>query len=136
MRNSLFVLILLAGSVTVNAHEYMNFDELSSAFGWDFERAEVRSEEAAPGIHVLFGVGGNVLVSIGDQGTLMVDSQFAQMIPKLENAVRELGGERIDFTINTHWHFDHADGNPVLGRDGTWIVAQANSRRMVAGEHP
>ena len=136
MRNSLVVLVLLTASLTTNSHEYMNFDELSSVFGWDFDSAEVRSEQVAPGIHVLFGVGGNVLVSIGDQGTLMVDSQFAQMIPKLESAVAELGGDGIDFTINTHWHFDHADGNPALGRDGTWIVAQSNSRRMMAGEHP
>jgi len=136
MRKFLAPVTLLLAGVPAIAHEYMNFDELTAAFGWDFDNAEVRSEEVAPGLNVLFGVGGNVLVSVGDQGVLMVDSQFEQMIPKLERAVTSLGGDGIDFTINTHWHFDHADGNPVLGRNGTWIVAQANSRRMMAGEHP
>ncbi len=136
MRRLLLLSALLAVSLTARAHEYMNFEELSSAFGWDFDSAEVRTEEVGDGLHVLFGVGGNILVSIGDQGVLMVDSQFAQMVPKLERVVAELGGDGIDFTINTHWHFDHADGNPILGRDGTWIVAQDNSRRMMAGEHP
>jgi glyoxylase-like metal-dependent hydrolase (beta-lactamase superfamily II) len=75
------------------------------------------------------------MVSIGDQGVLMVDSQFPQMIPKLMEAVGELGGDGVDFTINTHWHFDHADGNPLLGRAGSWMVSHINSRRMMAGEH-
>lgn len=136
MRRLLLLSALLAVSLTARAHEYMSFEELGAAFGWDFDSAEVRAEEVGDGLHVLFGVGGNILVSIGDQGVLMVDSQFAQMVPKLERVVADLGGDGIDFTINTHWHFDHADGNPVLGRDGTWIVAQDNSRRMMAGEHP
>jgi len=136
MRKLLCLLTLLGSSVGTHAHEYLSFDELNSAFGWSFDGTDVRSEEVAPGIHVLFGVGGNVLVSIGEQGVLMVDSQFEQMIPKLEAAVRDLGGDGIDFIINTHWHFDHADGNPALGRGGSWIVAQSNSRRMMAGEHP
>lgn len=135
MRRSLLLVALLTASLPAASHEYLSFDELSAAFSWDFD-AEIRTEEVAPGLTVLFGVGGNVLVSVGDQGTLMVDSQFEQMIPRIEATVRDLGGDGIDFTINTHWHFDHADGNPALGRDGSWIVAQANSRRMMAGEHP
>ena len=136
MRRTLLVSLLLAASLTAKAHEYLSFEELTTAFGMDFENTEIRTETVGDGLHVLFGAGGNVMVSIGSNGVLMVDSQFAQMVPKLEQAVRDLGGDGIDFTINTHWHFDHADGNPVLGRNGSWIVAQANSRRMMAGEHP
>lgn len=122
-------------SASVQAHEFMTFDELGAAFDWDLENTEVTVETVAPGIHVIFGVGGNVIASIGDQGVLMVDSQFPQMIPRISAKIEELGGGDIDFTINTHWHFDHADGNPVLGRNGSWIVSQANSRRMMAGAH-
>ena len=136
MRQTLLVSLLLAASLTVKAHEYLSFEELTAAFGMDFENTEVRIQTVGEGLHVLFGAGGNVMVTVGDNGVLMVDSQFEQMVPKLEQAVRDLGGDGIDFTINTHWHFDHADGNPVLGRNGSWIVAQANSRRMMAGEHP
>ncbi len=136
MRKFLCVVAMLCSSPSAYSHEYMNFEEVTAAFGMDFENTEIRAEEVGPGLHVLFGAGGNVLVSVGEQGVLMVDSQFPQMIPKLEKAVSNLGGDGIDFTINTHWHFDHADGNPVLGRQGTWIVAQSNSRRMMAGAHP
>ena len=126
---------LLTLGVSAQSHEYLSFDELGNAFGWDFENAEIKAESLAPGLHVLFGVGGNIIVSIGDQGVLMVDSQFPQMIPRITKKIEELGGNNIDFTVNTHWHFDHADGNPLLGRDGTWMVSQINSRRMLAGSH-
>lgn len=136
MRKMYVVLGTLLLNVPTYGHEYLNLEQLGQAFNWDFENAQVRAEAVAPGIHVLFGVGGNVIASIGAQGVLMVDSQFPQMIPRLTAKIAELGGEKIDFTINTHWHFDHADGNPLLGRDGTWMVSQINSRRMMAGAHP
>src|SRR5688572_23716618 len=81
--------------------------------------------------HVLFGVGGNIVVSIGSNGVLIVDDQFPQMVPKYKATIGELGGGTIAFAINTHWHFDHADGNQVLGPEGTWLVAQENSRQMM-----
>lgn len=118
------------------AHDKPGRDELlMDAFGVDVKSAEIRSETIAPGLHVLFGAGGNVVVSIGDQGVLIVDSQFPEMIPKIRQAIRELGGREIDFAINTHWHFDHADGNSVLGQEGTWIAAHQNSRDMMLGQH-
>jgi cyclase len=87
------------------------------------------------GFHVITApagvIAGNVAVSIGDQGVLIVDDFLAHMVPALRARVRELGGGDIPFAINTHWHFDHADGNQVLGPDGTWIVAHENSRRMM-----
>jgi glyoxylase-like metal-dependent hydrolase (beta-lactamase superfamily II) len=127
--------LMLLCSVVPQAfgHEYLSFDELAEAFGYDFENTAVRTEQVGPGVHVLFGVGGNVVVSVGDQGVMMVDSQFSQMMPKLQEAVESLGGDGVDFTINTHWHFDHAGGNPALARDGSWFVAHSNTRRMMTG---
>jgi len=93
--------------------------------------AEITTEEVGENMFVLFGRGGNILASIGDQGVLTVDSQFPDMVPKYRAAVAALGGGNIDFTINTHWHFDHADGNEALGLGGTWLVAQAHSREMM-----
>jgi cyclase len=135
MKRILTALGIIMLAVPAVAHEYLTFEELGEAFGWDLENTQIKSQTVAPGIHVLFGVGGNVLASIGDQGVLMVDSQFPEMVPRLSKTIEELGGGGIDFTINTHWHFDHADGNPVLGRDGSWMVSQSNSRRMMGGEH-
>jgi len=125
----------LALGLPLHAHEYVTFEELGAAFGYDLENRQITAETVAPGIHVLFGDGGNIVVSIGDQGVLMVDSQFPELIPRISAKIDELGGDGIDFTVNTHWHFDHANGNPLLGRNGTWMVSQANSRRMMAGEH-
>ncbi len=135
MKRSLAAVSLLISGMGAQAHEHMTFDELGAAFGWDLDNTAITTETVAPGLYVLFGVGGNILASIGDQGVLTVDSQFPQMIPRIYAEIAALGGEKIDFTINTHWHFDHADGNPTLGRDGSWIVSQQNSRRMMAGEH-
>lgn len=136
MNNTLIALSFLMLSTPSNGHEYLSFDELAKSFNWDFDNAEVTSETVAPGIHVLFGVGGNVVVSIGEQGVLMIDSQFPELIPRLEAKIEEFGGDGVDFLINTHWHFDHANGNPLLGRDGTWMASHINSRRMMVGAHP
>jgi len=135
MKRTLMMMSTLMLALPATAHEFVTFEELGEAFGWDLENTQISSQTVAPGIHVLFGVGGNVVASIGDQGVLMVDSQFPEMIPRLSKSIADLGGGSIDFTINTHWHFDHADGNPALGRDGSWMVAQSNSRRMMSGEH-
>jgi len=136
MKQIMTIVLFLIIIMPVFAHEYLNFEEVTKAFGMDFENTEIRSEELAPGIYNLRGAGGNIVASIGDQGVLLVDSQFPQMIPKIKQAINNLGGKGIDFTINTHWHFDHSDGNPMLGRDGTWMVAQENSRRMMMNDHP
>ena len=92
---------------------------------------EIRTEKVGEGLHVLFGLGGNILASIGPQGVLIVDTQFPALVPKYVKAIGDLGGAKVTVAINTHWHYDHADGDQVLGPEGTWIVAQANSRRML-----
>ena len=135
MNRTMAAISILGLSMPTVAHEYVTLDELNAGFGIDLAKTEITTETVAPGIHVLFGAGGNIVASIGEQGVLIVDSQFPEMVPRIAKKVSELGGDGIDFTINTHWHFDHADGNALLGRDGTWIVTQINSRRMMAGEH-
>jgi glyoxylase-like metal-dependent hydrolase (beta-lactamase superfamily II) len=108
---------------------------IAEAFGWDLATAPVTGEAINGRLHVLFGVGGNVLVSHGEDGVLLVDDQFPEMIPRLEAAIEELHEGAVDFVINTHWHFDHADGNLALGPAGTWLVSQANSREMMLDTH-
>lgn len=91
----------------------------------------ITEQRIADGFYVLFGVGGNIGASIGESGVLIVDTQFPPMAPKYKAKINELGGGDIDFTINTHWHFDHADGNTLLGPEGTWIVAHEHAREMM-----
>lgn len=97
----------------------------------DFTDARIETQQLGDGLYVMFGAGGNILVSIGADGVLIVDTQFPEMVPLYREAIEELGGGEIEFVVNTHWHFDHADGNKILGPDGATIVAQDNSRRML-----
>jgi glyoxylase-like metal-dependent hydrolase (beta-lactamase superfamily II) len=92
---------------------------------------EIRTEQVGENLFVFFGLGGNIAVSIGEQGVLVVDTQFPELVPRYRAAIAELGGEGIDFAIDTHWHYDHADGNQQLGMEGVWIVAHENSRAMM-----
>ena len=119
--------------ISAQAQDVVKSTEVFERFGLDIKTTEIEAKEVAPGLHVLFGAGGNVLVSIGDQGVLIVDDQIPAMIPKIRLAIRGLGGGDIDFVINTHWHFDHADGNPLLAEEGSWIVSQVKSRQMLTG---
>jgi glyoxylase-like metal-dependent hydrolase (beta-lactamase superfamily II) len=114
---------------TVSAIE---FAETQS--GTPLSTIEITTETVAPGLHVLFGAGGNIAVSIGEQGVLIVDDQYPAIVPKIRDAIRALGGGDVDFVINTHWHFDHTNGNPLLTTTGSWVVSQANSRQMMLAD--
>ena len=109
----------------------MSFDALLKTYHWDFETTEVETQQINDRLHVLFGVGGNLLVSTGADGVLIVDDQFPEMVPKIKKVITDLGGDAINFVLNTHWHFDHADGNLSFGSDGAWLVSQSNSRKMM-----
>ena len=136
--------LVLALGVPAAAHDVkkqpahgpiMTLEQIEKAFGWDFEKTEIKTEKVAEGLYVLFGVGGNIAVSVGEDGTLIVDDQFPQLMPKIKAALKEIGSKKVDFVINTHWHFDHADGNMTLGKEGTWIVSQSNSRKKMLDDH-
>ena len=115
-----------------SAEQPLSLDELAAVFGWDLAGAQITSEKVADGLYVLFGVGGNIGVSIGSDGVLIVDDQFPQVMEKIEAAIGEIGGDGVDYAINTHWHFDHAEGNNALGPKGTTIVAHRNARADMA----
>ena len=106
------------------------------AFGWDFDEAEITIESISDNIHVLFGLGGNILVSTGEDGVLLVDDQMPELKYKILRSLRKIGGKSVDYIINTHWHFDHAEGNLAFGPDGAKIVAHENSRKMMLNPKP
>lgn len=100
----------------------------------DFSKVEIKTEQLAPGVAVLFGAGGNIGVSYGEDGTILIDDQFAPLTPKIQKAVSDLGAQPVKFLINTHWHFDHSGGNENMGKAGAVIMAHDNVRvRMAAG---
>lgn len=102
----------------------------------DFEAAEIKTTQLRGGVYLLEGLGGNVAVSIGEDGVLLVDDEFAQLTPKLAAAVSDLTDQPIDFVINTHWHLDHTGGNNFFAKNGALIVAHDNVRERLAADGP
>ena len=94
----------------------------------NFDEVEIKAEQVAPGVAVLFGSGGNIGVSYGEDGTILIDDQFAPLTAKIEAAVAELGATPVKFLINTHYHGDHTGGNENFGKKGALIFAQENVR--------
>ena len=92
-----------------------------------FDPSIVSTQELKDGLSVIFGYGGNVLVSVGDDGVLIVDTQFPEVYDAMLREINNLGGSSVDYVINTHFHFDHAEGNRAFGPMGADIIAHENS---------
>ncbi len=75
---------------------------------------------------------GNVLVSVGEDGTFMVDDQFEESEPAIRQAIAAMGGSSPRFLINSHYHHDHAGGNAPFGSEGAIIAAHDNTRKLLA----
>jgi len=98
----------------------------------NFDDVQITTIPVTENIYVLQGSGGNIGVSIGDDGTFIIDDQFAPLTDKIVAAIAELTDNPVDFVVNSHFHYDHTDGNENFGRAGALIVAQDNSRRRMA----
>jgi cyclase len=99
----------------------------------DFSKVQVTTTPVSGNVHLLVGSGGNVAVSAGPDGVLVVDDQFAPLAEKINKAIDKLSKKKIQYVLNTHWHFDHTGGNPVLGKEGL-IVAHDKVRTRLAVE--
>ena len=109
------------------------FATLAFAQGQDFSKVQIKATKVAGNVYMLEGSGGNIGVSVGPDGILIVDDQFAPLADKIKAALKELGQGKLKFVINTHWHGDHTGGNPVFGADST-IVAHTNVRKRLGME--
>lgn len=92
---------------------------------------EIITEQAADGVYMLKGQGGNIGVSVGADGVFLIDDQFAPLTDKIRAAVGALSKDPIKFVLNTHWHPDHTGGNENLGKTGSIIVAHDNVRKRL-----
>ncbi len=95
---------------------------------------EVTATAVAPGIWMLAGPGGNIGVSIGPDGVILVDDQVAPAVPKIREALAALDPRAPRFVINTHWHGDHTGGNEAFGQAGAIILAHDNVRVRLTTE--
>lgn len=94
----------------------------------DFSAVEIQTQQVAPGVYMLIGSGGNIGVSVGEDGVFLIDDQYAPLTDKIVAALARITPAPVRFVFNTHWHGDHTGGNENLGGRGALIVAHENVR--------
>ena len=124
---SFFVIFLYTEDV-FSSNDILSTDEAVEQLLGSPDEAKIRIQKITDNLYLFFGLGGNIAVSIGDDGVLIVDDQIPSLIPKIKDAIKEIGGGDLVYTINTHWHFDHAEGNLALDPNITKIISQSNAR--------
>ena len=99
----------------------------------DFSKVEMKATKVAGNIYMLEGAGGNIGVSAGADGVLIIDDQFAPLADKIRAALKEINPGQLRFVLNTHYHGDHTGSNVVFGKEAT-IIAHDNVRARLAAE--
>ncbi len=101
----------------------------------DFAAIEVKTTDLGNGLYMLEGLGGNIGLSVGEDGVILIDTQFDPLVPKILAAIQKLTNKPITYIINTHWHFDHTGGNEKLGAKAT-VLAHENAYKRMAAPGP
>lgn len=97
----------------------------------DFSGVEITTTKVVDGVYMLQGAGGNIGLSVGEDGAFVIDDQFAPLSDKIAAAIAEITDQEVAFVVNTHWHGDHTGGNEALGKAGAHIVAHDNARKRL-----
>ena len=127
--------MLVGATFTVVALLIVGFNpRAQQAVDWD--AVEISTHHVAGTVHYLEGRGGNIGLSIGDDGVVMIDDQFAPLTDRIVEAINGISNGNIRFLINTHVHGDHVGGNENMGRMGISIVAQDRVRLRLAERLP
>ena len=103
------------------------------ALAQDFSKVEIKTIKVAGNVYMLQGAGGNIGVSVGPDGILIVDDQYAPLADKIKAALKKLGDGKLKFILNTHHHGDHTGSNPIFGQDAP-IISQTNARKRLTAE--
>jgi cyclase len=108
----------------------MFFYGVASAQDQDFSKVEIKVIKVAGNVYMLEGEGGNIGVSVGEDGIVIVDDQFAPLADKIKVALTGITDKPVRFVINTHYHFDHTGGNAIFQRDAP-VIAHDNVRKRL-----
>ena len=114
--------IFLTGAITASAQQRQ-----------DLSKVEIKETSVAGNIHLLEGSGGNIGVSAGPDGILIVDDEFLPLAEKIDAALGKLSDQPLQYVINTHIHGDHIGGNAYFGKKAK-IIASANLRARLAAQ--
>jgi glyoxylase-like metal-dependent hydrolase (beta-lactamase superfamily II) len=117
MRN---VLVILAVSLATSALAQQQ----------DFSKVEMKVVKITDSVYMLQGAGGNIGVSVGNDGIVIVDDEFAPLVPKIRQALKAITTKPVKYIINTHYHGDHTGGNAAFSHDGP-IIAHDNARKRL-----
>jgi cyclase len=102
----------------------------------DWSKVQIKVSKVSGNIYMLEGQGGNIAASVGEDGIVIVDDEFAPLAEKIQAALKNLGitDKPVRFVINTHYHGDHSGGNAPFANSGSTIIAQDNVRkRLISG---
>jgi len=99
----------------------------------DFSKVQIKVSKVSGNIYMLEGAGGNIAASVGEDGIVIVDDQFAPLAEKIQAALKDLKitDKPVRFVINTHYHGDHTGGNAPFGTAGSTLIAQDNVRKRL-----
>jgi len=130
---------LLCGSITVASAQELTQRKIQTSaqrvdLAQDLTKTEIHTRALRGNLQVLLGYGGNMAVSTGADGTLLVDDEYDVLTPKVRAALAELRSPPVKIVVNTHWHDDHTGGNEAFARDGAQIIAQENARRRMQSD--
>ncbi|RMB56523.1 MBL fold metallo-hydrolase [Dokdonia sinensis] len=97
-----------------------------------FDNVQIKVEPVGDDIYMLVGAGGNIGISVGEDGVFMIDDQFAPLSDKIMAAIKTVSDKPVKFLVNTHFHGDHSGGNANFEAAGAMIVAHDNVRKRLA----
>jgi cyclase len=106
---------------------------LAAAQDQDFSKVEIKVTKVSGNIYMLQGAGGNIAASVGEDGIVIVDDQYAPLADKIAAALKGIGAtdKPVRFVINTHYHGDHTGGNLAFATNGSTVIAQDNVRKRL-----
>jgi cyclase len=102
--------------------------------GQDFSSVRVEAIKVSGNVYMLTGAGGNIGVSAGKDGVLLIDASYAPLSEKIKAAIGTFSSKPISFVVTTHWHQDHTTGNENFAREGAIMVAHENVRKRIGSE--
>jgi cyclase len=97
----------------------------------DFSKVQIKVTKVSGNIYMLEGAGGNIAASVGEDGIVIVDDQFAPLVEKIQLALKGITDKPVRFIINTHYHGDHTGGNEPFSNAGSTVIAQDNVRKRL-----
>src|SRR6476620_2868801 len=103
----------------------------ASAQDDDFSKVQIKVTKVAGSVYMLEGAGGNIGASVGEDGIVIVDDQYAPLADKIQAALKGVTDKPVRFVINTHYHGDHTGGNEAFSNSGSTLIAHDNVRKRL-----